>query len=454
MRLTFRGGAETVTGSQTLVEAGESRVLVDCGLFQGVKALRQRNWQSLPVDPGSLDAVVLTHAHLDHSGRVPALVREGYRGPVYCSSGTAGLLEVLWPDAAFLQEEEARYRNKTGTTKHSPALPLFDKGDARAALRRLSVVDFGTAFEPAPGVEAVLSRAGHILGAGSLRLAHGERSVVFSGDLGRRNDPLMRPPEPRPAADAVVIESTYGDRRHPDIDPEARLAEVVGRTIGRGGTLLIPAFAVGRAQGILHLLTRLAAADRIPRARVYLNSPMAIRATDLFCKHGEDHRLSEAECRAMCDLAEMVRTPAESKALNRDCSPKIIVSASGMATGGRILHHLEAFGGDPRTTVLFCGYQAPGTRGAALVGGAGEIKIHGRYHRVAAEVAQLSALSAHADRDGLLAWLSSGPDAPSQVLVNHGEPSSADALRHTIERELGWTARCVGHGESVEVTAS
>ena len=449
MKLEFHGGAGTVTGSKTLVSSGGARVLVDCGLFQGVKALRRRNWEPAPVDPQTLDAVILTHAHLDHTGLVPALVRGGFDGPVYCSSGTADLLGVLWPDAAHLQEEEARYRNRTGTTRHRPALPLFDAADARAALARLRAVDFHAPFQPAPGLDAAFSRAGHILGAGSLRLGDGTRSVVFSGDLGRSGDPLMLPPETRPRADVVVIESTYGGRRHPDTDPEAELAEVVSRTIGRGGTLLIPAFAVGRAQGVLLLLSRLAATGRIPSAPVYLNSPMAIRATDLFCKHGSDHRLTDAECRAMCEVATMVRTPAESKALNRDPSPKIIVSASGMATGGRILHHLEAFVGDFRSAVLFTGYQAPGTRGASLLGGAGEVKIHGRHHLVGAEVLQLPSLSAHADRAELISWLASEQTPPPEVLINHGEPASADALRAAVARELGWPSRCVQDGETV-----
>ena len=450
-RLRFFGGVETVTGSKALVETSSGRTLVDCGLFQGVKALRRRNWAPSPVDPKSLDAVILTHAHLDHSGLVPVLVRSGFEGPIYCSSGTASLLGLLWPDAAYLQTEDAKHRNRTGTTRHRPARPLFEPADAVRALRRLHVVPFGEPFEPVEGLSASLTRAGHILGASSVRLEHQGRSVVFSGDLGRREDPVMRPPAARPDSDLVVVESTYGDRLHGGPAPEDELADIVCRTIGRGGTLLIPAFAVGRAQGVLHLLARLRAAGRIPDVPTYLNSPMAIRATGLYCAHMDDHRLTEDQCAAMCS-AEMTRSPSESKALNRDPRPKIILSASGMATGGRILHHLEAFASDPRTTLLFVGYQAAGTRGRALVRGADRVKVHGRYVQVAAEVAQMSSLSAHADKAELLAWLASAPNPPSEILINHGEPSASDAFRASVEEELGWPARCLTHGEVVELT--
>lgn len=454
MRLSFLGGTGTVTGSKYLLEQGAHRLLVDCGLFQGLKQLRLRNWRALPLDAARIDAVVLTHAHIDHSGFLPRLVDLGFRGPVYATAGTAELCGLLLPDAGRLQEEEAEFLNRHHLSRHTPALPLFTEQQARDALARLVPVAFDEPFEPLPGWRAVLKPAGHILGAASLHVAwggQGAHSVLFSGDLGRRDDLLMKPPAPPTPADTVVIESTYGDRRHREGDALERLADVVSRTAARGGVVVIPAFAVGRAQTLLHGLQLLKSAHRIPDLPIYLNSPMATSATQIYRRHGAEHRLSPAQCDALGHAAKFVNSIEESEALNHLHWPSVIVSASGMATGGRVLHHLKAYLPDPRNTVLFAGYQAAGTRGAALVGGAATVKIHGQYVPVRAEVANLDMLSAHADREQLLDWIGGLPRAPKQVYVTHGEPVAADALRLAIEERFGWPAAVPEDGSTVHV---
>lgn len=436
MRVTFLGAAGAVTGSKYLLELGSGRVLVDCGLFQGVKRLRERNWQPLPFDPRSLDAVLLTHAHIDHSGYLPVLVREGYRGPVYCTEASRRLLSLVLPDAARLQEEEAQFANRHGFSKHSPAQPLYTEADAHAALALLHPVPLRADIAVCAGARASYSRAGHLLGAASIRVeAHGE-SILFSGDLGRSHDPLMRAPDPPAAADWVVIESTYGDRLHSNLDPQTELAAPLDRALARGGVVIVPTFAIGRAQLLLHLLARLRARGAIPDVPVYLNSPMAEDATPLYQDYSDEHRLSAAELAAMSHVAHFVNSVEESKALNTRSGPMIILSASGMATGGRVLHHLKAFASDSRTLILFTGYQAAGTRGAALLGGADAIKIHGEWVTVRAEVMQLHGTSSHADYRELVGWLAGSPRPPRRVFVTHGEPAAADALRHHLRRAL------------------
>ena len=451
MQLRFLGGTGTVTGSKYLMEHEGRRLLLDCGLFQGLKQLRLRNWAALPVPPAGIDAVVLTHAHIDHSGWLPRLVEQGFRGTVHATPATRELCELLLPDSGHLQEDEARYANLHGFSKHAPALPLYTEAAARRALERIETREFDTAFEPVPGFEVRLRRAGHILGAASVHVRCGAASVLFSGDLGRSDDLMMKPPEPPEAADCVLVESTYGNRSHATGDPLATLADVVCRTAARGGIVVVPAFAVGRAQTLLHGLRMLKEARRIPDLPVFLNSPMATDVTGIFRRHAEDHRLSADECRAMCRGVKFVNTEAESRALNDLRYPSVIVSASGMATGGRVVHHLKAYAPDARNAIVFAGFQAAGTRGAAMLGGAREIKIHGAWIPVLAEVANLEGLSAHADRQGLLDWIGALPRAPRHVYVTHGEPEAADALRQAIEERHRWPCSVPEYLETAQI---
>ena len=451
MRLTFLGAAGTVTGSKYLVEHGGKRLLVDCGLFQGLKQMRLRNWDRFPLDPAAIDAVVLTHAHIDHSGYLPALAKQGFRGSVYCTPATRDLSALLLPDAGHLQEEDAYYANKHGFSRHLPALPLYTEEDARRVLRLFRPQPYAAHFEPIPGLSTRFSMAGHILGAASVHLAGSGRTVLFSGDLGRSDDILMLPPAAPPASDCVVIESTYGDRLHEEGDPAALLAQVIRRTAARGGVVVVPAFAVGRAQALMYLLAELKRQARIPDLPIFLNSPMAADATEIYHLHRPEHRLDPEQCRRMCHVAKIVNSVEESRKLNELRFPAVILSASGMATGGRVVHHLKAFAPDRRNTILLAGYQAAGTRGAALAAGAREIKIHGSYVPVRAEVVSLGSLSAHADRRELLAWLDQLPRPPAQVFVTHGEPSAADRLRQAIEERHGWRCTVAEHMQAVEL---
>jgi metallo-beta-lactamase family protein len=449
--LSFLGGVGTVTGSRFLLEHKGRRLLIDCGLFQGLKQLRLRNWDRFPVEPHSIDAVLLTHAHLDHSGYLPALVRDGFRGSIHCSHATAAICAILLRDSGFLQEKDAEYANRRGFSKHKPALPLYTVKDAEAVLPLLAPVPFGGEQSLPSGASVRFRRAGHILGAASIDIEWGGRRVVFSGDLGRMNDPTMVDPETVPEADYLVVESTYGNRRHDGRSPQDELEAIIGRTVARGGTVVIPAFAVGRAQALLYHLERLLSSGRLANVPVFLDSPMAINASDLFCVHLDDHRLSAGACRRVCGIAHYVRGVEESKALTLNPMPKVIVSASGMATGGRVLHHLKRYVTDPRNTILFSGFQAAGTRGAAMVAGADSIKIHGKYHPVRAEVANLPMLSAHADADEILSWLGGFWRPPTMTFISHGEPEASDQLRQRIEEELGWTCRVPEHLEKADL---
>lgn len=449
MEVTVLGAAGTVTGSKILVTTSTTRVLVDCGLFQGTKELRQRNWEPPPVDPRELDAVILTHAHLDHCGYLPVLVRHGFSGPVRCTSGTRGLARIILSDAAFLQEEDARRANRHRYSRHDPALPLYTADDVQRALPLFRTADFDAPFRVGD-LEVTLVPAGHILGAASVRIEHEGRVAFFSGDLGRPDDLLMRPPRPFGGADLLVVESTYGDRLHTDQDPHAELAEVVRGVCGRGGVLMIPAFAVGRSQAILHLLAELTARGDIPRVPTYLDSPMAIDATDLFCSHAGEHRLSDEQCAVMCHGAEFTRDVQDSKAIDQRGGPAIVIAGSGMATGGRILHHLARFGPDRRNGVLLVGFQAAGTRGAALREGAEALRIHGRDVPIEAERFTMDSLSGHADWRELVAWAGSAPP-PDRVLIDHGEPGAALALQRHLREELGWTSSVAKEGQTVRV---
>ena len=453
MRLSFLGATGTVTGSKYLLEAGGGRMLIDCGLFQGYKQLRLRNWARPPFEPDSVDAVVLTHAHLDHSGFLPRLVAQGFRGPVYCTPGTLQLCRILLPDSARLQEEDARFANQRGFSRHSPALPLYTEQDARRALESLRPVAFDTGFTPLAGLQASFSPASHLLGAASLLVRTRQARVVFSGDLGRDDDVIMRPPAAPPDCDHLVIESTYGDRQHPDTPPQEELAAALRATLEAGGVAVVPTFAIGRAQELLVYLRRLRLGGALPAVPVYLDSPMAIEATRLYGRLRAEHRLSDEECAALQDSALHIATAQESRELDQRTGPMIILAASGMATGGRVVHHLKRFAPEARNLILLSGFQAGGARGAALAAGAQHIRIHGEEVPVRAQVRQLRGLSAHADAPGLLRWARRLPHPPRLVYITHGEPGASDALRARFEHELSWPARVPEYRDSVEIGA-
>lgn len=442
--LTFLGASGTVTGSRFLVETARSRVLVDAGLYQGLRELRRRNWDPFPVDPATLDAVVLTHAHLDHTGYLPRLVREGLDAPVVCTEGTARLTDIVLRDSAHLQEEDAAYANDRGFSKHRPALPLYDATDVEKTLPLLRPVPFDDPVPLTEDTSVTLRSAGHILGAASALVEAGGTRTLFSGDLGRPRHPVVGPPQDPPAADVVVVESTYGDRRHPPPAADV-LADAVRRTIGRGGSVLIPAFAVDRTELVLLRLGRLMRDSLVPTVPVYVDSPMALAALDVYrdvlATAGDRAGDEPVDARTfgVPDL-RVVHEAVASERLNRPGRPCIIISASGMATGGRVLHHLAAQLPDRRNCVVLTGYQAVGTRGRALVQGARQLKIHGRYVPVRAEVVDDPEFSVHADADEILRWLGRLPREPQAVYVVHGEPEAAAALADRITEDLGWLA--------------
>lgn len=457
--LEFLGAAGTVTGSKFAVHLDGHTVLVDCGLFQGLEELRRRNWEPLPLPARSIDTVLLTHAHIDHSGYLPRLLEQGFCGDVMSTHATKDLLRVLLPDSGRLHEEEARYRNETGTTTHHPALPLYTAEDGVAAAARVTGVDWDQRLPLGDGATARFRRAGHILGAASvhleLRTPAGPRRVVFSGDVGRYDAPILRDPAPLGEADYVVVESTYGDRRHDATPIDAQLVRVIGGAVTRGGAIVIPAFAVGRTQDLMYHLSGLEKAGRLPRLRTFVDSPMAIDATEIYAAHpGEFDDEMRARLRAGVSPLRpgefrLAHTPDESRAINRIDGPVMIISASGMATGGRVLHHLRRRLPDPRTTIVLVGYQAAGTRGRQLEDGASSLRIFGATVPVRARVETIDGLSAHADADGLLRWLGTAARAPRRVFVVHGEPAPAETLAARIRQDLGWATTVPRQGESV-----
>jgi metallo-beta-lactamase family protein len=455
--LTFLGAAGTVTGSKHFLESGQARLLLDCGLFQGLKELRQRNWEPCPVPAPSIGGVLLSHAHIDHSGALPRLGREGFRAPIYCTRGTADLLKIMLPDAAHLQEEEAEFANRHQTSKHQPALPLFTTADAERVLTQVRPVGFNERFSPAPGVSARFINSGHILGAGLVEVSIDGRTLVFSGDLGRYGVPIMRDPDPVPTADVLLVESTYGNRLHPVDDHRAKLTSAVERAVQKKGWLLIPSFAVGRSQEILYDLRALEDAARIPPLPVYLDSPMAIEATAIYARHPEEHDedLKRVEASGERPFApkrvRICKSVEESKRLNDTDGPGIIIAGSGMATGGRILHHFVRRLPDDRTTVLFVGYQAAGTRGRLLREGAREVRMLGHVVPVSAAILVSDSYSAHADQGEILRWLGGFTRPPETTYIVHGEPDAATALQALITTQLKWRAVVARDGQRVSL---
>ncbi len=455
--LTFLGAAGTVTGSKHFLESGQTRLLLDCGLFQGLKELRQRNWEPCPVPAPSIGGVLLSHAHIDHSGALPRLGREGFRAPIYCTRGTADLLKIMLPDAAHLQEEEAEFANRHQTSKHQPALPLFTTADAMRVLSQVRPVGFNECFSPAPGVSARFINSGHILGAGLVEASVDGRTLVFSGDLGRYGVPIMRDPDPVPTADVLLVESTYGNRLHPVDDHRAKLTAAVERAVQKKGWLLIPSFAVGRSQEILYDLRALEDAARIPSLPVYLDSPMAIEATAIYARHPEEHDedLKRVEASGERPFApkrvRICKSVEDSKRLNDTDGPGIIIAGSGMATGGRILHHFVRRLPDDRTTVLFVGYQAAGTRGRLLREGAREVRMLGHVVPVSAAILVSDSYSAHADQGEILRWLGGFTRPPETTYIVHGEPDAATALQALITTQLKWRAVVAQDGQRVSL---
>lgn len=451
MKLTFLGAADAVTGSRHLLDIGQQRLLLDCGLFQGYKVLRERNWSGLGVAPQSVDAVLLSHAHLDHSGYIPALVRQGFRGQIYSTPATRALCEVLLMDSAKLQEEDARRANRDHTSRHEKALPLYTAKDAKKALQHFVGLPRDGRLKLGKS-EIRFTPAGHLLGASSISVTAEGRTVVFSGDIGRDNDLLMPPPQPVEGADTLIVESTYGNRLHPAEDVQAHLGQIIRTTIKRGGSVLLPSFAVGRAQALLLVLQRLRSAGEIPMdLPIILDSPMASEATEILGHYRRLLRVSASEVATLCDDVQIVSKPADSlKAATRAISrPAVIISASGMATGGRVLNYLKTLAPGERHHIVFPGFQVGGSRGAKMIAGAREIKMRGAFVPVNAQVSHLEGFSGHADADGLLAWMRSFKKQPEQVFVVHGEPDASDALRCRIQDELGWRVRVPQHGESV-----
>jgi metallo-beta-lactamase family protein len=459
-KITFLGAAGTVTGSKYLVEAGGKRLLVDCGLFEGLKELRQRNWDKLPVDPATIDWVLLTHAHIDHTGYLPRLVRDGFRGPIYANPATHELCELLLPDSAHLQEEDAQFAAKKGYSSHNPPLPLYTVAESQTALARFQEVPRAESFTISPAFSVQPHDAGHILGSTWLELTITENGksfvVVFSGDVGRYDQPILKNPEAPTRADYLLCESTYGDRDHPGGSVEDALADVVTRVAKRGGAVVIPAFAVGRTQTLMYLLRELEDQQRIPKLPVYVDSPMAISVTDLYMRHHEDHDLAFTREEQGGDPlnaheVHMTRTVEESKKINDVVAPCIIISASGMLTGGRILHHLARRLPDSRSAVLIVGYQAEATRGRQLLEGAKFLRIFGEQVPVRAEVVELNQLSAHAGQSELMRWLSGFAAAPRQTFMVHGEPPASQALKAMIEARWHWNVTLPAYEQSFDL---
>lgn len=463
-KLHFLGAAGTVTGSKYVLETQGQRFMIDCGLFQGLKELRLRNWDSLPLPPSSIDAVILTHAHIDHSGYLPRLVKDGFKGPVYATRATADLLTLMLPDSARIQEEDAEYANRKGFSRHHPALPLYTEADAQAALKLVHGVNYREQFELGKGLKVRFIPAGHILGSSFVEIEVHEGNqnsssfkILFSGDLGRYDEPILNDPDPVYETDYLLVESTYGNRRHEEVNPKERLAEIINRAVERSGKVIIPAFAIGRTQLLTYYLRELEDEKRIPIIPVFVDSPMGASATRFYTKHKDDHdsEMKQITKEGRNPLAthnfQLIAGREGSKALNSLRGPAVIISASGMATGGRVLHHLEHGLPDPKNIVVLVGYQAAGTRGRKLQEGEKNIKIHGQMIPVNAQVEIIGSLSAHADSAEILRWLSEFKHPPRTTFVTHGEPAASETLAKTIKNQLGWKVEIPFHQQIVEL---
>jgi metallo-beta-lactamase family protein len=460
-KLTFLGAAGCVTGSKYLVEANGKRLLVDCGLFQGTSELKQRNWAALPIPAETIDWLVLTHAHLDHTGWIPRIIEQGFKGPIYSNAATRELCGILLPDSGHLQEEDAAHAQRKGYSKHKPALPLYTEDQARQALTHFVENPRTGPFTISPEFTVRQHDAGHILGSASLELTINEGAkktvVLFSGDVGRYGQPILKSPEPPVQADVLLCETTYGDRDHPSTSPYDEMADVVNRVVKRGGVIVIPAFAVDRSQLIMYVLRKLEDTGRIPHVPVYLDSPMAISATDLYLKHHEDHGTQfdqEENSGDPLDVHEihMTRTADDSKKINDVKDPCIIISASGMATGGRVLHHLIQRLPDARNAVLLCGFQAEGTGGRALEDGAKTLRIMGQTVPVVAEIVDMKQFSAHAGQSELVRWISGFAAPPKQTFLVHGEPAAATAFQKVLNARPGWRSNVAEYLQTVDLS--
>ena len=451
MKITFLGAVEEVTGSKYFIEHEDTKILVDCGLFQGDSELRQRNWDKFPIEPSSIDAVILTHAHIDHSGYIPLLVKNGFKNKIYCSDATFELCSILLVDSGMLQEEDTGHANKHGYSSHDPALPLYTKSDAEHSLKYFQVVDYDTVLTIGKSLKVTLIRSGHILGSSFIIISDGEKTITFSGDLGRPDDLIMKSPTHLKKTDFLVIESTYGNKLHGKDDPIKAIGEVVNKTIAQGGVLIIPAFAVGRTQTILYCLYQLKQTKIIPDIPIFLDSPMAISVTHLLCKFKDELKLSSQLCTDICGIARYTRTREESMEIDQVKGSSIIIAASGMATGGRVLHHFRHFISDSKNTILFVGFQAKGTTGRALVDGAKEIKIHGKMYPVNAEIKTIETLSAHADYNEILDWIGYFESGPKKVFITHGEIESAQSLKKKIEERFDCSVVIPTYLESFEL---
>lgn len=451
MKITFLGAVEEVTGSRFLVEHENIKILVDCGLFQGSRENAERNLESFPVDPSSIDAVVLTHAHIDHAGYIPALIKNGFRGKIYCSKGTYMLCSILLIDSGSLQEAEVKNINQRGGPSHPPAMALYTVRDAENSLKFFKAVDYDTVIDIGGSLKVTLIRSGHILGSAFVIVSDGRQKLTFSGDLGRPDQLILKSPPPLKQTDFLILESTYGDRLHEKSDPIKNISEIVNATVAKGGALIIPCFAVGRTETILYCLYQLKQKKVIPDIPIFLDSPMAISVADILCDFQDEYVLSPTVCKEMLSIATATRTAEESKKIDRAALPAIIIAGSGMADGGRVLFHLQHFISDPTTTVLFVGYQAEGTEGRALVDGAKTMKIHNEPYTVRAEIKEIENFSAHADYEEILEWLSHFENRPKKVFLTHGELQAAQALKYKIKERFGWSVIIPKYLESFDL---